>query len=95
MRSFSGWSFIESLFSQDCREVVKVQTITHASPSNGLLDGRDMTIAVIVARRGIIEHACRDHLAFIIHAQLDDLIAVLCFSAISVVHSFMFGYGFL
>lgn len=62
-----------------------MQAVTHARASRLRLDGRDVAVAVVVSRRRIVEDAdrCDDRA---VHLELDYLVTVLRFSAISVVH---------
>lgn len=65
------------------RHVVNVKAIAHAGEIVGRLDGRDETIAVIVARSRTVKNAKRDDLAAI---ELHDLIPVLRLSSIPIMH---------
>lgn len=83
--SFSYWPLIESLFRENRREVIGMQAITHASA--GLVwNWRDRTVAIIIARRGVVEHAMRNNLPAT-GCQLNDFVSVPCFSSISIVHN--------
>lgn len=84
---FSGGTFIQSLFGQYCREVINVQAVAHAR-SRVLWQRRDRSVAIVIAGRGIVQDSemC-DLSAF--GCELDNLVAVLCFSAVSIVHGFL------
>ena len=65
-----------------------MQAVTHARASRLLLDGRDVPVAVVVSRSRIVEDSDRCDCRAV-HLELDHLVTVLCFSAVSVVHSFV------
>jgi hypothetical protein len=82
---------VESLFPKDFREVIHMQTVTHTRPSRDRLDWGDVTIAIVVSRSCIVKDSERNNDRSI-HLQLNYLVAVLGFSAVSVVHTFL-GFG--
>jgi hypothetical protein len=82
--SFSGWSLIETLLGQDCRKVVDVQAVTHTGDFIGLLNHRDVPIAVVIAGSRGVKNPKGFCLA--VSAQFHNFVTVLCFSSISVVH---------
>src|SRR5438477_12865571 len=81
----SNRSLSKSTLRENRCNVVNVKTVTHTG-AGACRDGGDAPIAVIVAWCGVMQHAERNHLVAI-HAKLDDLVAVLCFSAVSIVHT--------
>ena len=89
--SLTGGAFIETLFREDRGEVIDVDAVAHAGAA--LLDWRgDTAVAVVVTRRGVVQDSERDDLRGTTAGQLDDLVAVLCFSSVSVVHFVLYGW---
>ena len=65
-----------------------MQAVTHTRSSLLRLDWRDVAVAVVVSRSRIVEDSDRCD-GWSVHLELDHLVTVLCFSAVSVVHSFV------
>lgn len=81
--SLANRTLIKTLIGKNRRKVINVETITHTGQGlRGLVNG-DTAIAIVVTRRRAVEHAKGFYFATV---EAYDLIAVLCFSAISVVH---------
>lgn len=78
-------TLVQTLLDQNRSEVVDVQTVAHAGA--GLLHGNSNTaVAVIITGRSVVEDAKRDELGRAARRELDNFIAVLCFSAVTIVH---------
>ena len=67
-----------------------MQAVAHALSCNAV-NGRYGTVAIIISRSGIEQHSERNDFSAI-NCELNDFISVLCFSSVSVVHDFSFGY---
>jgi hypothetical protein len=87
---FTGGTFIESFFRQDRGEVIDMQAVAHASACM-LRQRCYIPVAIIVSRHRIMENAQMGNLpAF--GAELNDRVAVLGFSSVSVVHDILFSF---
>lgn len=76
-------TLIEAIFGQHGGDIIHMQAVTHAGIIVVGLNRRDIAVAIVVARRRAMKHAEGDHFpAF----ELDDLVAILGLSAISVMH---------
>ncbi len=64
-----------------------MQAVTHARSSRLWLDWRDEAVAVVVSRSRIVEDSDR-YDGWSVRLELDHLVTVLCFPAVSVVHMF-------
>jgi hypothetical protein len=77
-----GRAFIETLIREDFREVIDVQAVAQAG-ADVSSDRGDLAVAIVVAGSRAMQHADGFDLASV---QLDDFVAILCFSSVSVVH---------
>ena len=81
--SLSGRSLVESLLCEQRRNVIDVETVAHAGSCLRGLHHGNVAVAVIVVRCRAVQDAERIDFAAVLG---DDLVSVLCFSAVSVVH---------
>jgi hypothetical protein len=82
----SSRPFIESFFLEHFCDVVNVQTVAQASAGDLCLNRGDVAVAVVIPGLRVIEHANGSDLSAV--GQLNDFVAVLCFTSVSIVHYF-------
>jgi hypothetical protein len=82
---FSHGPFVEALFFEDLGEVIDVQAIAHARTRYGCADRCNAAVAVVVASHGVVQHANSYDFAPV-ESKADNLVAVLRFASVSVVH---------
>ncbi len=81
--SLTCGSFVESLLCEDRSEVIDMDAVAHAGVLVRRLDDGDVAVAVIVAWDRAVQHAKGFDFATV---EANDLVAVLRFSSVSVVH---------
>jgi hypothetical protein len=82
-----GWTFIETLLCEDGGEVIDMETVAQASGHLRVLYGSDLTVAGIVSRHGTVKYSDSDDLcACAVASDLDNFVAILGFSSVSVMH---------
>jgi hypothetical protein len=74
---------VQALLSQDRRKIIDVDAVAHAGVFLCVLHNGDVTVAVVIAGGRAVKHSESFDFAAI---QSDDLVAVLRFSSVSVVH---------
>lgn len=90
--SFSLGALIETFLGEDRRQVVDVDAVDHADVFLSRLHDGDIAVAVVVSGSCAVEHAEGFDVSAI---QPYDLVSVLCFASVSVVHIFLVGFGYL
>ncbi len=85
MALFSAWPLIEPLFLEYFHYVIHVEAITQTrSVVARLLDRGDSTITKVVAGNCVVQDSDGNPTAF--DVQLNNLIAVLRFASVSIMH---------
>jgi hypothetical protein len=89
---FTLRSLFEPLFRQYFSNVIDVEAVAHAGIFLRRLHDGDVAVAIVVAWSRAVQDAEGFDFAFAIES--DDLIAILCFSSVSVVHFFVGCVGY-